>query len=152
MRYQAALRTDLGCLRGNGRYLFRHRENIFGIYNFVIACAAIVFAVLNNPAKHAASLFNQSFRQDTHIGQRNKDSRHDQPKTEIQIMENTTAPRVIQSAAAAMYGVSLMADGHMENIGIGSFDLDRSEEMACRLEAIAAAIRAKAEQRIKLVA
>jgi hypothetical protein len=43
-----------------------------------------------------------------------------------------------------MYGVSLLADGHMENIGIGTFDIDRAEEMACRLEAIAAAIRAKA--------
>ncbi len=59
-------------------------------------------------------------------------------------MANTTAPRVIQSAASAMYGVSLLADGHMENIGIGTFDIDRAEEMACRLEAIAAAIRAKA--------
>ncbi len=58
-----------------------------------------------------------------------------------------TAPCVIQSAAAAMYGVSLMSDGHMENIGIGSFDIDRAEEMACRLEAIAEAIRTKAAQR-----
>lgn len=60
---------------------------------------------------------------------------------------NTTAPRVIQSAASAMYGVSLLSDGHMENIGIGSLDLDRAEEMACRLEAVAKAIRAKAAQR-----
>lgn len=59
-------------------------------------------------------------------------------------MANTTAPRVIQSSADAMFGVSLMADGHMENFGIGSFNIDRSEEMACRLETIAAAIRAKA--------
>lgn len=62
-------------------------------------------------------------------------------------MANTTAPRVIQSAASAMYGVSLLSDGHMENIGIGTFDIDRAEEMACRLEAIAAALRSKAAQR-----
>ena len=46
-----------------------------------------------------------------------------------------------------MYGVSLLSDGHMENIGIGSLDLDRAEEMACHLEAIAESIRAKAAQR-----
>ena len=74
-------------------------------------------------------------------------SRHDQPESETQM--STTAPRVIQSAASAIYGVSLLADGQMENIGIGSFDIDRAEEMACRLEAIAAAIRAKAGQRSK---
>lgn len=62
-------------------------------------------------------------------------------------MANTTAPRVIQSSASAMYGVSLMSDGHIENIGIGSFDLESAEEMACRLEAIAEAIRTKAAQR-----
>lgn len=63
-------------------------------------------------------------------------------------MANTNqTTRVIQSSASAMYGVSLMSDGHMENIGIGCFDLDRAEEMACRLEAIAEAIRAKVAQR-----
>lgn len=62
-------------------------------------------------------------------------------------MTNQTAPRIIQSSASAMYGVSLLSDGHMENVGIGSFDLDRAEEMACRLEAIAEAIRIKAAQR-----
>lgn len=68
-------------------------------------------------------------------------------------MTYQTTPRVIQSSASAMYGVSLLSDGHMENVGIGSFDLNRAEEMACRLEAIAAAIRAKATQRsIKLAA
>ena len=60
---------------------------------------------------------------------------------------NTTASRIIQSSASAMYGVSLLSDGHMENIGIGSLDLDRAEEMACHLEAIAESIRAKAAQR-----
>jgi len=32
-------------------------------------------------------------------------------------------------------------------LGIGAFDIDQAEELACRLEAIAKAIRAKASQR-----
>lgn len=59
---------------------------------------------------------------------------------------NLNANSVIQFSATATFGVSMMADGHMENIGIGSFDIDRSEEMACRLESIAKAIRARATQ------
>ena len=54
---------------------------------------------------------------------------------------------LITNPTACLYGVSVREDGTFENIGIGAFDIDQAEELACRLEAIAKAIRAKASQR-----
>lgn len=59
---------------------------------------------------------------------------------------------LITNPATGMYGVAICEDGTFENIGIGAFDIDQVEELACRLEAIAEAIRAKASQRSILLA
>lgn len=54
---------------------------------------------------------------------------------------------LITNPTTCMFGVTVREDGTFENIGIGAFDIDQAEELACRLEAIAKAIGAKASQR-----
>lgn len=49
----------------------------------------------------------------------------------------------IPSPKEGLFGVSIHADGTLENVGIGSFDVRHAEKLANRLNALADSIRAK---------
>ena len=56
---------------------------------------------------------------------------------------NNSSP-TIPAPKNCLFGVAINSDGSIENVGIGSFDVDRAEQLAAHLELLAAAIRAKA--------
>lgn len=45
-----------------------------------------------------------------------------------------------------LFGVAINSDGHLENVGIGSFDAIQAEQLASQLEQLAASIRAKSQR------
>jgi len=52
----------------------------------------------------------------------------------------------IPAPKEGLFGVAIRADGAMENVGIGSFDIKQAEQLACQLESLAGSIRAKAKR------
>ena len=56
---------------------------------------------------------------------------------------NTKSP-TIPEPKDGLFGVAVRADGTLENVGIGSFDIEQAEQLACQLESLAGSIRAKA--------
>ena len=55
---------------------------------------------------------------------------------------NNSSP-TIPAPKNGLFGVAINSDGSLENVGIGSFDVNQAEQLASQLELLAAAIRAK---------
>lgn len=66
-------------------------------------------------------------------------------------MANSNSTPIISNPCAAMFGVSVRSDGTFENVGIGSFDLSKANELADRLLLMADAIRGKADKQAALL-